>query len=175
MIERFGRRFLTFWGLSILTVILLVAGGLACLDSFAARKGVVALIMIYCWLYNATIGATAYVAMSEIATGRLRSKTAALALLFQSAWGTFWTFILPFMFNPDKGNLGAKVAFIFGGLSVLCCIYVYMYHPETKGRSFEELDEMFIKGIPARQFAMYETEAQLIGKREKDQALAGHT
>lgn len=64
------------------------------------------------------------------------------------------------MFNPNAGNLQGKVAFIFGGTCVLACIYTYIYHPETKGRSFEEIDEMFFKRIPARKFASYVTEAE---------------
>lgn len=104
MIERFGRRFLSLWGLVILTVLLFLTGGIACIGTMSANKAVTAFILFYCWLYNVTIGATAYVAMSEISTSRLRAKTAALALLFQSAWGTFWSFILPFIFNPDKAS-----------------------------------------------------------------------
>lgn len=104
MIERFGRRFLSLWGLVTLTVLLFLTGGIACIGTLTANKAVTAFILFYCWLYNVTIGATAYVAMSEISTSRLRAKTAALALLFQSAWGTFWSFILPFIFNPDKAS-----------------------------------------------------------------------
>lgn len=173
MIERYGRRFLSLWGLIILTVLLFVTGGIACVGSLEANKGVAALIIVYCWLYNVTIGATAYVAMAEISTTRLRAKTASLALLFQSVWGTFWSFILPFIFNPDKGNLGGKTAFIFGAQSVICCVYFYYCHPESKGRSYEELDELFREGVPARDFGNYETEAQRKGQEVKEQVQAG--
>lgn len=70
----------------------------------SGNKAVTGFILVYCWLYNVTIGATAYVAMSEISTSRLRAKMASIALLFQSVRGTFWSFILPFIFNPDKGS-----------------------------------------------------------------------
>lgn len=71
-----------------------------------------------------------------------------------------WAFVIPFLFNPDQANLGAKVAFIFGGLSVLSTVYLWFYQPEVAGRSYEELDEMFIKQIPARKFKGYKTEVQ---------------
>lgn len=32
--------------------------------------------------------------------------------------------------------------------------------PETKGRTYEELDEMFMKNVPARMFASYKTETE---------------
>ena len=71
-----------------------------------------------------------------------------------------WAFVIPFLFNPDQANLGAKVSFIFGGLSVLCTIYLWFYQPEVSGRSYEELDELFMKQVPAREFKSFKTEAQ---------------
>lgn len=66
-----------------------------------------------------------------------------------------WGFVLPYLFNPNKANLGAKVAFIFGGLSVLCLIYLWFCQPETTGLSYEELDELFINRVPTRKFQQY--------------------
>jgi hypothetical protein len=75
-----------------------------------------------------------------------------------------WSFVLPYLFNPSEANLQAKVTFIFGGFCVLFNVYLYFHHPETKGRSFEELDEMFAKKVPARQFKTYVTAAELRGR-----------
>jgi SP family general alpha glucoside:H+ symporter-like MFS transporter len=55
-----------------------------------------------------------------------------------------WAFVIPYLFNPDQANLGARVAFIFGAFAVLSTVYLWLYQPETSGRSFAELDEMFI-------------------------------
>ena len=74
-----------------------------------------------------------------------------------------WSFVLPYVFNPNEANLGAKTAFIFGGLSFLSLIYLWFYQPETSGRSYEELDEMFAKRIPARKFKSYHAEAEVMG------------
>lgn len=71
-----------------------------------------------------------------------------------------WAFVIPFLFNPDQANLGAKVSFIFGALAVLCIVYLWFYQPESAGRSYEELDEMFIKKVPAREFKTFKTEAE---------------
>jgi SP family general alpha glucoside:H+ symporter-like MFS transporter len=157
-----------------LTAMLLLAGVCATLGTVSGNKGTVALILLYCWYYNCTIGATSWVAASEIGTSRLRNKTAGLGLAAQGVLAVsltallsrrltrqcFWNFVLPFMFNPNAGNLQGKVAFIFGATSVFTCIYTYFYHPETKGRSFEEIDEMFFKRIPARKFGTYVTDAE---------------
>lgn len=42
------------------------------------------------------------------------------------------------MINPDAGDLGAKVGFVFAGLGVPLCILFWFYIPEIKGLSFEE-------------------------------------
>ena len=81
-----------------------------------------------------------------------------------------WGFVLPYLFNPDHANLKAKVAFIFGGCSVLCLIYLWFELPETAKRTYEELDEMFIKGIPARKFKGYKPDAQSNGEAAKQEA-----
>lgn len=72
-----------------------------------------------------------------------------------------WAFTLPLLFNPDKLNLGAKTAFIFGCISILCLVYLWFYQVETAGRSYEELDELFMKGVSVREFRDYVTEAQM--------------
>ncbi|KAL7418648.1 hypothetical protein Q5752_007107 [Cryptotrichosporon argae] len=173
LIDRIGRRGLSLWGLVVLTGLLFACGGAAVPGTVAGNKAASGLIILYCYLYNVTIGATAYVAMSEVATGRLRQKTAALAYMTQGCFGTMWSFVLPYLFNPSEANLQAKVAFVFGGFSVLCCVYFYYYHPETKNRSYEELDEMFRKGVPAREFSSYVTEAESAAQQVAEEVAGG--
>ena len=75
-----------------------------------------------------------------------------------------WSFVLPYLFNPDQLDLGGKLGFIFGGLSVLCLVYLWFYQPETAGRTYEELDEMFVNRVKARKFRTYKTDAQAMGQ-----------
>lgn len=76
--------------------------------------------------------------------------------------------MLPIIFNPDQANLGGKTAFIFGGFGVICCVYVWFYQVETAGRSYEELDELFQKGISVKEFATYVTDVQTVSKDVKE-------
>ncbi|KAH8647746.1 general substrate transporter [Xylariales sp. PMI_506] len=168
LIDRIGRRDLTFWGVCGLTVVLLLCGGCATAATPAAIKASVAFILIYCWLYNVTLGAVAFTALAEISTSRLRAKTVGIGLALSNGLNTMWTFVLPYLFNPDKANLGAKVAFIFGGCSVLCLIYLWFELPETAGRTYEEMDEMFMKKVPARKFKHFKTDAQVLGETVKE-------
>lgn len=164
LIDRVGRRGLTLYGTMVLTVVLWIMGGLAVAGSPGDLKGTVAMILLYCFLYNVTIGATAYTCLTETATARLRIKTIAIGLAFSNCISVMWSFVLPYMFNPDKGNLGGKVGFVFGALSFPCIAFLWYYQPETRGRSYEELDEMFTKKVPARHFDTYVTEVETQGR-----------
>ncbi|KAJ5123787.1 MFS hexose transporter [Penicillium atrosanguineum] len=155
LVDRVGRRSLSIYGLAILLVLLCLTGGLAVKRTPACIKGTIAFIALFAWAYNVTIGATAYVILVETATARLRAKTASIAFVGQNIFSTIWAFALPYLFNPNEANLGAKTAFIFAGLSVFCLIYLYIYQPETAGRSYNELDDLFIERTPAREFKAY--------------------
>jgi SP family sugar:H+ symporter-like MFS transporter len=52
------------------------------------------------------------------------------------------------MVGTDKGNLGAKVFFIWGALCTACFIYAYILIPETKGLSLEQVDRMLEETTP---------------------------
>lgn len=160
-VDYVGRRNLVFYGLFILTVFLLITGGLGTGKTQPEIKGTVAFILIYSWWYNVSIGSTGFSLLCEVSTSRLRVKTIALGYCLQSSINIMWQFVLPYMFNPNEANLGARIAFIFGGLCLLCLVYLFYYQPETSGRSYEELDEMFAKGVPARSFKTFVTDVQL--------------
>ncbi|KAL4914920.1 general substrate transporter [Aspergillus aurantiobrunneus] len=173
MIDRLGRRNLMLFGLFIMTCILMITGGLGIVasdttnpNSGGAVKGTVALILIYCWWYNSTIGAAGYTILAEVSTSRLRVKTIATGLALQNALYMMWSFVLPYLFNPDKANLGAKV--MFGGLSIISLVYLWFYQPETVGRTYAELDEMFYKRVPAWQFKGYRTDSQALRQAVKE-------
>ena len=161
LIDRTGRRNLTFYGLSVLTIMLLITGGLASANTHSCTVGTVALLVLYCWVYNLSLGATAYALVGETSTPRLRAKTVAIGLFLQNGLYLMWAFVLPYLFNPDKANLGAKVTYIFGGLSVFSLVYLWFYQPETAHRSFRDLDEMFEKRVSAKNFKKHQTEGDM--------------
>jgi hypothetical protein len=55
------------------------------------------------------------------------------------------------MINPDAGNLGAKVGFVFTGLGIPLCILFYFLMPETRGLSFEEVSYLLLVLIGRKQ------------------------
>lgn len=55
------------------------------------------------------------------------------------------------MINPDAGDLGAKVGFVFAGLGVPLCILFYFLMPETRGLSFEEVSQLSVLLVRRKQ------------------------
>ncbi|SPO04116.1 related to maltose permease [Cephalotrichum gorgonifer] len=160
LIDLVGRRSLTLWGLVGVLISHCTTGALATRSDVGAIKGVIAMQLIFAWFYNVTIGATAFTILAEVSTSRLRAKSVAIGIFLQNILFTIIAFVAPFLFNPDKANLGAKTTFIFAGLVLGAVVFVWFYLPETTGRTFEELDEMFMKRVPARKFKSYKTDAE---------------
>ena len=50
-------------------------------------------------------------------------------------------------------------AFFWGALALLTVIWGFFRLPETKDRTFGEMDVMFQKGVPARKFSSFDIEA----------------
>lgn len=70
------------------------------------------------------------------------------------------TFVVPYMYNVDSGNLGARTGFVFAGSSVLLLLGVYMLVPDTTGLSTEDLDNFYEAKVPVRQFASHKVAMQ---------------
>jgi MFS transporter, SP family, general alpha glucoside:H+ symporter len=155
LVDRIGRRSLIMGGVAALSVCLWLMGGLAVAGTVGTSKAAVSTILIYSFAYNVGIGAVCFTILTESSTSRLRMKTIAIGLALQNSVYLGWSFALPYLFNPDHLNLGGQVGFIFGGTSVVCLTYLWFYQPETRNRSYLELDEMFIKGVKARDFKSY--------------------
>ncbi|KAE8166078.1 general substrate transporter [Aspergillus tamarii] len=155
LIDRVGRRNLNIYGTLAIAILLWLAGGLAVANTQGSVKGTVALVFLYAWCMALTIQPVSYTIMTEVPTPRLRMKTIAIASATYSALNMMWGFVLPYMFNPDKANLGAKITFIFGGVSTLIMALVWFLLPETANRTYQELDEMFEKRVPARKFRSF--------------------
>lgn len=53
---------------------------------------------------------------------------------------------------PTAWNWGAKTGLFYAGTNLLCNIWCWFRLPETKDRSFGEIDLMFENQVPARKF-----------------------
>lgn len=42
------------------------------------------------------------------------------------------------------------MGFIFGGLGVVATVLCFFYIPELKGKTYQEIDELFVRQVPPR-------------------------
>lgn len=61
--------------------------------------------------------------------------------------------------NPKAWNLKGYTGFVWGGCAWLVFVWAYFRLPETKDRTFHELDILFAKQVPARKFATTDVDA----------------
>lgn len=160
LMAQFGRRRIFNTGLSFCVILISIIG---ILDTIPGRPSGVAwaessLMLVWNGVYDLSIGPVTFVVLSECSATRVRSKTIAVATAVQAVVGIVMTVAIPYMINPDEANLQGKLGYYFGGLGSLCLVWSYFRVPETKGRTYEELDVLFDRKVPARQFKTYQIE-----------------
>ncbi|RKF66782.1 General alpha-glucoside permease [Golovinomyces cichoracearum] len=149
-IEAFGRRRTALYGSLFLTVSLFMIG-----ISSLIPRGIWAQVFFmgtWSFIFQSTIGSVAWPIISEVSKSSLRGHTQALATITQGVVGAIGGVLLPFAINPDAGNLGGKIGFIYGTILGGSCIGVWYWYPETKGRSFEEIERLFEMDVKPRNF-----------------------
>lgn len=94
--------------------------------------------------------------LSEISSTRLRSPTIAIATAVQAGASIATTVAMPYMLNTDQADWKGKTGFLFGGVGVGCWVWCWERLPETRGRTFEEIDVLFERGVASRRFGTYD-------------------
>jgi len=107
------------------------------------------LVIVFCGL-----GAwpSSHIVCAETSALHLRAKAQGVAWFTAGAANALFGFVLPYIFNPDQGNLRAKTGFVFAGLCILGVVTTFFTVPEMKGRTPAEIDRMFELGLSARKF-----------------------
>ncbi|KAL4874786.1 general substrate transporter [Aspergillus karnatakaensis] len=169
VIDRVGRRPTAFVGMSVLLAIDITAGGLAFNTSDKSYvMGIAALGFIFNFFWGAGFYSLSALMPSEIATPKLRNHTMAYTIACAQTSAVITTFAVPQLTSADAANLGAKTYLVFAGCMACVLIFVYFYMPETKGRTFAEVDEMYDAKIPMWKWRDYKTAtvARIGGKSE---------
>ncbi|KIW42677.1 uncharacterized protein PV06_06203 [Exophiala oligosperma] len=171
VIEYVGRRKLLVYGIIGLTLTELLMGIMGCVSASGAIWVILVSIFLWAIIYQMTVGAVGFALASEVPTPRLRPATMSLVGFSQGATGWLIGFVVPYMINPDAGNLGAKVGFVFFGLGVPLSIAFFFLVPETRGLSFEEIDHLYNNKVAPRRFQQI---IMVEREREAEQGVMGH-
>jgi SP family general alpha glucoside:H+ symporter-like MFS transporter len=149
----FGRRTLMLTGLTLLCVDLLAIGTSAFATSQASMWVQSALAVVWLAIYSSTIGPQSFTLAAEVSATRLRSQTISIARNAYIIVGIITNTIQPYLINPTEANLKGKAALVWFGVGVLTLIWAAFRLPETKDKTYEELDILFEKRVPAWRFA----------------------
>ncbi|OAV91415.1 hypothetical protein PTTG_05679 [Puccinia triticina 1-1 BBBD Race 1] len=131
-------------------------------DSFV--YGVVATVFCFLYLGAFTTGfqATVWVYPPEILPIRIRGKGTALA----TACNWIINFAVVQVFPPAVNKIGWKTYLIFMCFNFSFAPIMYIFYPETKGKSLEEIDLLFGDGVSAD--IRHQSVSQLASPKPKD-------
>ncbi|KAI0477063.1 general substrate transporter [Xylariaceae sp. FL0804] len=159
LVDMVGRRPLaltTFIAVFVIDLIVGILGFMGYESNAAIAKAIAGFCCMFAFFFAAGFGPLTYVVSSEIPTARLRNATSSFSFLVLACFSTVVQYVLPYISQADAGNLGPKTYLVFAGWMLGCIIIIWIWLPETKGRTPAELDEMFEARVPARRFKTYE-------------------
>lgn len=158
VIDRAGRRPTAFVGMSILFMIDVVAGGLA---FKTGNKHSTTAIAVFSFIFNFFWASSFYslsnVMPAEMATTKLRHYVMSYTIACQGITAVITTLIVPQFTSADAADLGAKTYLIFAGCMAAIIVFMYFLMPETRGRTFAEIDEIYAAKVPAWKWRSYQT------------------
>uniref|UniRef100_A0A8H7K3Z6 Major facilitator superfamily (MFS) profile domain-containing protein n=1 Tax=Bionectria ochroleuca TaxID=29856 RepID=A0A8H7K3Z6_BIOOC len=160
-IDKVGRRTLVIGGGAMMAVLSAIVGGLGFIkQNSASGAALVALCSIWAFVYANSLAPIGWISLVEISSPQLRAKTTSLAVTIQYLTGIIFNYCVPLMLSNQYAGWGQKTGLFFAGLTVIYLIPVIFWFPETKGRTYTELDELFERRVPAWRFASTKTAHQ---------------
>ncbi|KIV88862.1 hypothetical protein, variant 1 [Exophiala mesophila] len=160
LLVHFGRRRIYNVGLATLALLQFIIAIIDCAPNYDNRPSLTwaqsVLMLVWNFVYDWSIGPVCFVLLCEVSATRVRGKTIALATAVQATIGIAMTVAIPYLINPDQANLRGKLGFFFGGLAALCLTWAWFRIPELKGRTYQEVDIMFERGLKTREFKNYQ-------------------
>lgn len=111
----------------------------------AVSKWVVACSYLFVSTFAITWGPTSWTYPSEIFPSKVRAKAVSLATASNWAFNCALALGVP----PLIWRINWKIYMVFAGFNAMAFIHMFISAPETKGKSLEEMSEVFESGRPA--------------------------
>lgn len=156
--DRIGRRPLLFIGASIQIAAILTMGGLGTVSNptDGHKIAIVSMLILFSAGFVFAWAPLTYVITTEVSALRLRDASQRTASMVNVLMNFAVNFSLPYLLYAPYAALGSKVGFIFGAIAVCALIFTFFCVPECKGRTLEQVDRMFIEGVPLRHFGSHQ-------------------
>lgn len=155
-----GRRPLMYVGGFMCGILLSIGAALGSQSNptTAAREMVIASFLLLCIFTKLSASNNAFLIGAEIGGVMMRKKILAFGTGIDVLAAFLVTFTTPYLLASDPGpNLGPKIGWIFAAAGYLSGFFGIFFTPELKGRSLEEVDELFEAKIHCWQFSKYKT------------------
>jgi sugar porter (SP) family MFS transporter len=139
-IDKLGRKALYLIG-SLGMVVTLV---MLAISFYLKMEGIFTLICILLFIafFASCIGPVFWTLVSEIFPNRIRGK----ALAFASFTQWIFNFLIVLLFPHFLASIGGTKTFLFlAFMSLLQFLFTWLYVPETKGKSLEEIEQIWNK------------------------------
>jgi SP family galactose:H+ symporter-like MFS transporter len=140
LLDRVGRRKLLLIGMMGMSVTLTILGVVFFLPSLLnALSSLVAVnLMAYVGFFAIGLGPVFWLLISEIYPLKIRGL--AMSIVTEVNWGS--NFIIALTFLTLIQLIGAYGTFwLYAAVGIVAFIFTYLYVPETKGRTLEEIEE----------------------------------
>lgn len=133
LMGKFGRRPIHFFGLCGQFVLLVIVGSLSFADTNESVWAIGALLIIFTFVYDSTVGPVTYSLVAELSSTRLKAKTIVLARAAYNASNILVNIMTNYQLSPSAWNWGARATYFWAGTCALSAIWVFFRLPEPKG------------------------------------------
>ncbi|KAI1387353.1 general substrate transporter [Hypoxylon trugodes] len=162
-LDKVGRRPSLIYGALIMMVLFFISGTLQAIygqpndgrgssdvtwiipDNVPVSSAIVAISYLYVATFATTWGPTSWTYTAEIFPSRIRAT--AVSVSTASNW--FWNMVLAFSAPALLWNISWKTYMIFAAFNGAACMHMALFAHETKGKTLEEMDDVFDSGRPA--------------------------
>ncbi|CZS95258.1 related to alpha-glucoside transport protein [Rhynchosporium agropyri] len=156
LMGKIGRRTFYLFGTSSIGACMLAVGiaGFASNDKNVKAYVTAAFLILVQIAFKVSLGPTTYVIVGEMSSSRVRAQTIVIGRAIYVCFQILVQQINPRMLNSssDAWNLGAKTGMVYFVLCLVWVVWVFLFLPETKNRSFADIDYLFQKKVNARKF-----------------------
>jgi SP family general alpha glucoside:H+ symporter-like MFS transporter len=158
-----GGTILMFWS------VIIAGTSMAGTSNVAANTALLAFMITWSMLYTGTVGCYGWAVAQETASQATRPKTISFTLICQQLTALMLSSVFPYFINPDQLNWGGKIMFLFVGAELFIITGLYFFQPETKNRSYADIEVLYAAGVPPRQFKNFAVvDGQVVEKQHRD-------
>ncbi|WP_079474078.1 sugar porter family MFS transporter [Marinococcus halophilus] len=159
LVDTAGRKFLLLLGSAVSAICLIAVATLF----LSGVYGISTLIFIlgFVAIFQMTWGPITWVMLSEIFPNKIRGQAMSIAVTLH--WGA--NLAASSTFPPLNEAFGAASFFIYGAISTLAFLFVWKFVPETKNKSLEEIENIWLDDVKVSKERDYE-ENEVVSKHD---------